>query len=103
MREFLLYSNHYATEQPTVRIKLDCNLNKSILVWWCRLSPGLSILVAHPDVHLHSDPEIRWGRAVSKTFFSVPQASVWSEKKEGGPPGTSPRSATASTSEQLFI
>ena len=31
MREFLLYSNHYATEQPTVRIKLDGNLTNRFL------------------------------------------------------------------------
>ena len=89
MREFLLYSNHYATEQPTVRIKLDCNLNKSILVWWYRLSPALSILVAHPDVHPHSDPEIRRGRAVSKTFFGSSGLDL--VRKEGGrPPGPLP-------------
>ena len=103
MREFLLYSNHYATEQPTVRIKLDCTLNKSILVWWYRLSPALSILVAHADVHLHSDPEIRRGRAVSKTFFWFLRPRFGPKRRRAAPPGPSPRSATASTNEQLLI
>ena len=59
--------------------------------------------VAVPDLQIrggggggYPDPEIRWGGAVSKTFFSALRVSVWSKNKGGrpDPPYPSPGSAT---------
>ena len=65
--------------------------------------------VADPDLQIskggggHPDPEIKGG-SLKKNSFSALRASFWSKNEGGpGPPGRSPRSATAKRDMKNFM